>query len=418
MDAAFTEARELDRDDPLAGFRQRFLHHDDDLIYLDGNSLGRLPIETVERVTCLVRDEWGDRLVRGWSEWIHKPKQIASKIAGLIGANEGEVMVCDSTTINLFKLVVAALESRPQRQVVLTDDLNFPSDLYCIQGALRRYPGTRLEIIKSEDRVHLPTEVYRSRLSEDVALLTTSHTSFKSGFLHDMKAVTAAAHDVGALVLWDLGHSVGALPVDLGGSGADLAIGCTYKYLNGGPGSPAFLYVRRDLQEELTSPLWGWFGQKDPFAFSLNYSPADGIQRFTVGTPPMISTAGVEPGVDLVVEAGVQNLRLKSIQQTEFLIRLWRDHLQPLGVSLNSPEDPTVRGSHISFGHPEALRIDKALIEEKNVIPDFRAPDNIRYGVTPLYTSFTDVAEGVKRLRDVILEGAYKKYSTEKPSVT
>jgi kynureninase len=233
-----------------------------------------------------------------------------------------------------------------------------------------------------------------------------------------MKAVTADAHEKGALMLWDLSHSVGVLPIQLNECGVDFAIGCTYKYLNGGPGAPAFLYVRKDLQEKLESPIWGWFGQSNPFNFELEYKPRAGIQKFLVGTPPILSLATAEPGIDIVLEAGIENIRNKSIKQTEYLIHLWREHLQPLEVQLKSPLDFAMRGGHVSFGHPEALRIDKCLIERMNVIPDFRAPDNIRFGASPLYNTFSELEESVLRLKQILQDRLYEEYSNERSTVT
>jgi kynureninase len=236
--------------------------------------------------------------------------------------------------------------------------------------------------------------------------------------MYDMQRVTSLAHECGALVLWDLSHAVGAVPIELNKCNVDLAIGCTYKYLNGGPGAPAFLYVRKDLQPSLQSPIWGWFSQTNPFAFDLTYSAVSKVRKFLVGTPPAISLALIEPGVDMVIEAGIERLREKSIAQTEFLIELWKEHLEPCGVALKSPRNPETRGSHVSFGHPEGLRIDKALIDVMKVIPDFRSPDNIRFGVTPLYTTFEELEEAVMRFKRVMKEGIYENYSAEAPVVT
>jgi kynureninase len=233
-----------------------------------------------------------------------------------------------------------------------------------------------------------------------------------------MRAITALAHRAGALALWDLSHSAGAVPVDLYNAGADLAVGCTYKYLNGGPGAPAFLYVRRDLQDSLRNPIAGWFSQAAPFDFGLAYQPAAGLRRMLTGTPPVLSLAGIEPGVDLLLEAGMDRLRAKSVQQTEYLVALYEDQLQPLGFQLNSPRNPAWRGSHISIGHPEGWRINRALIEQMQVLPDFRAPDNIRLGITPLYTTFDDIRQAVQRLRSVVEERRYEEYPTERAVVT
>jgi kynureninase len=410
----------LDAADPLAGFRDEFVIQDPDLIYLDGNSLGRLPRRTAARVQEVVEREWGGRLIRGWMEgWFNAPQRIGAKVAALVGAEPGEVIAADSTSVNLFKLTVAALQARPARRKVVTDDLNFPSDLYVLQGALKLAgPDYRLEVVRSPDGLTMPPEALAEAIDQDTALVALTHTAFKSGFVYDMRAITRAAHRAGALMLWDLSHSVGALPLALNEAEIDLAVGCTYKYLNGGPGATAFLYVRRDLQAGLLNPIWGWFGQRNQFDMGLEYQPGAGLQRFLAGTPSVLSLAAVEPALDLMLEAGLERLREKSLRQTEYLIELWQAWLQPLGVSLNSPRDPACRGSHVSLGHPEGLRIDRALIEEMNVIPDFRYPDNIRLGVAPLYTRYVDIYEGMRRLRQVIEERRFEKYPIERPEVT
>ena len=412
-------AYELDAADPLASFRERFVIADPDLIYMDGNSLGRLPRASIDVAADLVQRQWGERLIRGWNEgWWAASERIGAKIAQLIGAQPDEVIVADSTSVNLFKLAVAALRARPDRTAIITDDLNFPSDLYILQGIADLLGSRhRIEVVPSPDGIHGPEETIKARLSGDTALLTLSHVVFKSGFLYDMAAITAAAHQAGALTLWDLSHSVGSVPVDLNGAGADLAIGCTYKYLNGGPGSPAFLYVRRDLQEQLFNPISGWWSQGRPFDFGLDYQPVSGMRRFLSGTQPLLSTALIEPAVDMLLQAGIDALRAKSQRQTAYLVDLWEALLAPLGFTLNSPRDPSRRGSHISLGHAEGLRIDLALINEMNVLPDFRAPDNIRLGIAPLYTSFADIHETIRRLAEVVTNKLYKKYDRA-PEVT
>jgi len=393
---------------------------EDHLIYLDGNSLGRLPRRTIERMHAVIEHEWGRRLIRGWGEgWFTAPQRLGAKIAQLIGAQPDEVIVADSTSVNFFKLALAALGARPGRRAIVTDDLNFPSDLYLLQAVVKLAgEGYRLEQINSADGLTGPEAALTAALSADTALLTLTHTTFKSGFVYDLPGLTAAAHQAGALALWDLSHTVGALPVDLNAAGVDLAVGCTYKYLNGGPGAPAFIYVRRDLQETLLNPIWGWFGQKGQFDMALTYEPAPGLTRFLSGTPPQLSLAAVEPALDLMLEAGLDRLRAKSVAQTEYLIALWEAWLAPLGVALNSPRDPARRGSHVSLGHPEALRLDRALIEEMDVIPDFRYPDNLRLGVAPLYTRFVDLYDALERLRRVLVERRYEHYPVERPDVT
>lgn len=419
MNTDIDYARKLDAVDPLASFRDRFVIADPDLIYVDGNSLGRLPRASIDLATDLVQRQWGERLIRGWNEgWWTAAERIGAKIAPLIGAQPDEVIVADSTSVNLFKLAVAALRARPGRAAIITDDLNFPSDLYILQGVVDLLGGQhRIDVVPSPDGIHGPEEAIKTRLDGDTALITLSHVVFKSGYLYDMASLTAAAHEAGALSLWDLSHAAGAVPVDLNGAGADLAIGCTYKYLNGGPGSPAFLYVRRGLQEQLFNPISGWWSQGRPFEFGLDYKPVDGMRRFLTGTQPMLSTALIEPALDMLLEAGIDALRAKSQRQTAYLVGLWEALLAPLGFVLNSPRDPARRGSHISLGHAEGLRIDLALINEMNVLPDFRTPDNIRLGIAPLYTSFVDIHEAVRRLAEVVERRLYLKYDAA-PEVT
>lgn len=413
-------ARDLDRQDELAAFRSHFVATDPELIYLDGNSLGRLPKVTVALLHDVVDCQWGDRLIRCWNEgWIEAPARIGDKLGQLLGAAPGEVTVADSTTVNLFKLALAALRAQPGRHKIVTDDLNFPSDLYALQGICHLLgPDYHVEVIPSPDGIHGPVDALAEAIDEETALLTLSHTVFKSAYTYDMAAITELAHCKGALVLWDLSHAAGAVAVNLSRAHTDLAIGCTYKYLNGGPGAPAFLYVRRDLQALLCNPIQGWMGQANMFNFGLDYERAPGLSHFLTGTPPMLSTLAIEPGVDLLLAAGIERVRAKSVQQTDYFIALWEEGLAPLGFTLKSPRDSRWRGSHISLGHPEAWRIDQALIHELKVLPDFRKPDNLRLGITPLYTSFEDIYQAVMRMKQVVTEGLYLNYSQENRKVT
>ncbi len=417
-------AQSLDAADPLAHYRDYFAHPDASLVYVDGNSLGRMPHAALALANDLVTHQWGDRLIRSWNEvWFNAPERVGAKIAGLLGAHPDEVIVADSTSVNFFKLLVAGLRYTRQRDArrtrILTDDLNFPSDIYVIEEAIDLLGCHHtLDLLRAPDGIHGPVNALQEALGDDVALLTLSHTVFKSGYTYDMAAVTQKAHDAGALVLWDLSHSAGSVPIDLNAANADLAVGCTYKYLNGGPGAPAFLYVRRDLQEQLANPIAGWMSQSNLFDFGLAHKPVSTLRRFLSGTPPVLSLALIEVGVDLLLAAGMDALRAKSVQQTEYLVALWEAMLQPLGYTLNSPRDPAWRGSHISLGHPEGLRIDLALIRDCNVLPDFRYPDNIRIGIAPLYNTFADVHAVVAALAVVVEQGVYKKYPVEKPVVT
>jgi kynureninase len=412
-------ARQLDAADELATYRDAFVVADPDLIYLDGNSLGRLPRRTVDVMQKVIGEAWGGDLIRGWNDgWYEAPARVGEKIAQLVGAGPGQVVVSDSTSVNLYKLTMAALAMRPGRERIVSDDLNFPSDVYILQGSVRLLGDRHLHLVSSADGVVMDQQALFEAIDERTALVTLSHVTFKSGFLYDAEAVTKRAHEAGALVLWDLSHSVGAVPIALDRWGADLAVGCTYKYLNGGPGAPAFLYVRRDLQEKALSPIWGWFGQRAPFDFDLGYEPTDGVGRFLVGTPPMLSLLAIEPAVDLLLEAGIERIRRKSIQLTSYMITLVEAMLAPLGFTLGSPRDADQRGSHVSIRHAEGYRINRTLIEEMKVIPDFRAPDNIRLGLSPVYTSFVEVWEAVDRIRQVVAEGRHLRYSTEKLVVT
>ena len=413
-------AEKMDAEDILASFRNQFVIADPDLIYADGNSLGRLPKRSAELLQSTIHEGWGRQLIRGWNAgWFEASSRAGDKIAPLIGAQPGTVIVSDTTSINLFKLTMAALALRPERRRIISDTLNFPSDLYILQGCIN-LAGNRhhLYLVPSEDGIIVDLQALYDSIDDNTALVSLSHVAFKSAFLYDAEEVTRHAHEAGALVLWDLCHSAGAVPSRLHDWKVDFAVGCTYKYLNGGPGAPAFLYVRRDLQDQAMQPIWGWFGQKAPFAFDLEYQPADGIKRFLVSSPPILSAAAMEASIDLILEAGIDRIRAKSIMMTSYLIYLFDEILSPLGFTLGSPRDPKMRGSHVSIRHGEGYRINRALIEEMKVIPDFREPDNIRLGLAPLYISFIDIWEMVDRIRRVVEEKRYLNYSQERAPVT
>lgn len=408
----------LDEQDVLGAFRSRFVADDSGLIYLDGNSLGRLPQQTAVRLQRLVAQEWGERLIRGWNEdWLALQSRIGGKMAQLLGAQADEVLMADSTSVNLYKLALTAVLSQNGRSKIITDDLNFPSDLYILQS-VAQLTNRELVIVPSPDGIHGPMAALAAAIDDQTALVALSHTVFKSGFTYDMVSVTALARRVGALMLWDMSHSVGAVPGQLTEAGAHLAVGCSYKYVNGGPGAPAFLYVRRDLQEQLHNPVSGWMGQRDMFEFGLTYAPAPGLRRFLTGTPPILSLAAIEPGVDLLLAAGMAQVRQKSLRQTSYLVDLWAEWLRPLGFTLYSPPDAAQRGSHISLGHVEGWRIDRALIEQMNVLPDFRQPNLIRFGIAPLYNSYLDIYTAVCHLRTIVTERLYEKYSRDMTAVT
>ena len=424
MESAKKEAVALDAQDELSVYRSRFVSGDEKLIYMDGNSLGKLPVESKTILERSVSFEWGERLIRSWNEdWYTKNIELGDKIARIAGASEGEVIMTDTTSVNLYKLAHAALKFQKGRTRIVTDDMNFPSDIYIFQGLVRDFgEGYELIIVPSRDGVTIETGDLRAAIDENTALVSLSHVAFKSAFRYNMKEITSLAHEKGAMILWDLSHSIGAVPGELNESDADLAVGCTYKYLNGGPGSPAFLYVRKDLHDKLSSPIWGWFGEKNPFDFSLKYRPGEGIRRFLAGTPPILSLKTTEPTLDMMIEAGMQAIRNKSVSQAEFLLRMAGEYLYPLGFQSGSPGDPEQRGSHISLRHPEAYRICKALIDPDTgdavVIPDFREPDNIRLGITPLYTTYTEIFTAVRELRNIVTDKLFLKYSSQKEQVT
>ena len=414
-------ARRLDLHDPLASYREQFVINDPDLIYLDGNSLGILPKAAQQKARQVVDEQWGTDLIRGWNKgWWESPSRVGDKIGQLIGSAQRQTLVSDTVSINLFKLATAALTLQPNKTRIITDTFNFPSDLYILQG-IKRTLGDRHEILligASDNDITPDIAALESAIDDNTALVTLSHATFKSGYMYDMQRITELAHARGALALWDLSHSVGSVPVALDACNADLAIGCTYKYLNGGPGAPGFFYVNKNIQEKLSSPVWGWWGQKNPFDFDLEYTPAPGAQRFLVGTQPMISLLTMEVALEPTLQAGIDSLRAKSILMTDYASFLTDELLAPLGFILGSPRDSTRRGSHISIRHEEGYRISRAMIEEMNVIPDFREPDNIRLGLAPLYISFTDIWKGFDRIRKVIEDKRFEKYPKQKLTVT
>lgn len=424
MESVYKEAVDLDDLDELSEYRSKFISGDEKLIYLDGNSLGKLPAESKAILERSVNIEWGERLIRSWNEgWYTKSSELGDKIAQIAGASEGEVVITDTTSVNLYKLAHAALNFKKGRTRVVTDELNFPSDLYILQGLIKEFGvGYELVIVSSRDGMSIDTRDLEEMIDDNTALVSLSHVAFKSSFRYNMKEITSLVHDKGAMILWDLSHSIGAVPGELNESNADLAVGCTYKYLNGGPGSPAFLYVRKNLQDKLSSPIWGWFGEKNPFDFELKYRPGEGIKRFLTGTPPILSLSAIEPTLDMMNKIGMYRIRKKSVSQSDFLLRLAEKFLYPLGFQSGSPMDPEKRGSHLSLRHPEAYRICKALIDpgmgETVVIPDFRDPDNIRLGITPLYTTYTELFMAVREIRNIAEDKLYLKYSSEREQVT
>jgi kynureninase len=399
-------AAERDAADPLAAFRDRFCWPAQDLIYLDGNSLGPLATRTRDRIAEVIIQEWGSGLIRSWEHWIDLPREAGDELgAALLGAAPGQVLIADNTTVNLYKLACAALGARPARTVLVTDDDNFPTDRYVLQG-IAAGRAARLQMIETGIDQGVSAAALGDVLSGDTALVCLSHVAYRSGALADMAALTAMTHDAGALVLWDLCHSAGSVPVQLDACGADLAVGCSYKYLNAGPGAPAFLYVRRELQDQLRQPVWGWFAQNDQFAMGPDFDPVPGIERFGTGTPQVLGTVAVQEGVRLLAEAGLDRLRAKSVALTSYLIELADERLASLGFRVASPRAPASRGGHVTLSHPQAWPISQELIRA-GVIGDYRTPDRIRLGPAPLFCRFTDVWDAVDRLRAIAADGCY-----------
>lgn len=411
-------AVQSDANDPLRQFRGRYVASDPDLIYLDGNSLGRAPARAGGIVDSVVRTEWADRLIQSWNDrWWDLQLTLGDKLAPLVGASLGEVIISDSTTVNLYKLAMAAMSTAGKgRTRIVTDDLNFPSDIYILESVAQAHGG-ELVVVPS-DGIHGPWEEITATLDHETALVSLSHTTFQSGYTYDMAAITQTAHAVGATVLWDCSHSVGVVPIDFTASNVDLAVGCTYKYLNGGPGSPAFLYVRSDLQTTLQNPITGWWGHRAPFELDLDFEPVKGIRRFHTGTMPILSLAAIEPGLDDVITAGIGAIRAKSELLTWFLVKQWRTHLEALGFGLASPTHPDQRGSHVALRHSQAWPINRAMIEDGKVVPDFRAPDTIRLGLAPLYTGFVDIHTAVQRMKHIVEQGFHLNHLDDQATVT
>ncbi len=388
------DTQRLDVEDPLRPFRERF-QLPPGVIYLDGNSLGALPRATPGRIAEVVGSEWGDGLIRSWNTagWIDAPARVGAKIAGLIGAQPHEVTVADSTSVNLFKLLAAAMADRPDRSVILTEAGGFPTDLYIAQGLAAFAPHLQVRAV--------PREAIEAAMDAQVGVVLLTHIHYKTGAAFDMAALTCAAQRQGALTLWDLSHSTGAVAVNLQAAGADLAVGCGYKYLNGGPGAPAFLYVAERHQGRLRSPLSGWMGHASPFAFGDDYRPAEGLARFLCGTPPVLSLAALEIGIDLMLGADLTEVFAKSQALCSLFIDLVEAGCGAFGLRLVTPRDPAVRGAHVSFSHPFGYAIMQALIA-RGVIGDFRAPDILRFGFPALYVGYEDVWNAADILHDVL----------------
>ncbi|HEX8025302.1 MAG TPA: kynureninase [Candidatus Limnocylindrales bacterium] len=399
-DPLLDRARALDAADPLAPFRTRFAIPDPDVVYFDGNSLGRPPLAALDAARR-VGERWASDLIRGWEGgWLDEPLRVGAQLAPILGCAPDEVVIADSTTVNLHRLASAALDARPGRRAIVVERSEFPTDRYVVEG-LARERDLEIRWLDGDPLDGLSTTDVAAALGSEVALVLLSAVNYRSAAIADIAAVTSAARDAGALVLWDLSHAAGSIPVELGANRVDLAVGCTYKYLNGGPGSPAFLCVRRELQAELRPPIQGWFAQRDQFEMGPAFDRRPGIGGWLVGTPGIVALAVAEAGIALAAEAGIDRIRAKGIVLTEYAIELHDAWLARLDCSLGSPRDPRRRGAHVAIRHSDARRLTQALIDRK-VLPDFRAPDSIRIGLSPLTTSFEEVHRGLSALRELL----------------
>ncbi len=395
------DPRPLDAADPLATFRSRFAIPDPGLVYLDGNSLGRPPLAALERASQVATQEWGGELIRGWGHWLDLPQRAGGAVAAaVLGAQPGTTIVTDSTTINLYRVATAALDDRPDRRAIIISRDDFPTDRYIVEGLAARR-DLEIRWLNPDPVVGVTAAEVAARLDHDVALVLLSLVDYRSAAIADLDAIELLARDAGAHVLWDCSHAAGSIELDFAARDVGLAVGCSYKYLNGGPGAPAWLYIAPRLQGQLRPPASGWFAQRDQFEMGPRFEQRSGIAGWLAGTPPVIGTSLVEVGVAMIAEAGMVAIRAKSQALTAYMVKLFDEILAPLGCELGTPRDPSVRGSHVAVLHPVARELCAALVA-RGVIPDFREPNIVRCGLSPLTTSFADVRAGVDALADLL----------------
>ena len=416
-------AIDLDQRDPLARFRSQFVISDPNICYLDGNSLGRLPLSTIEAVNAFMRDEWGPEVVTGWGHWVDEAQPTGDLIGrSTLGAAAGQVLACDTTSVNFYQLALAAITARPGRKTIITDAANFPTDRYILEGIAKQL-GLNLIIIDNEtpgkaENERITPEILEPFLSDDVALVTLEVIQYRSGARNDIKSLTDLVRKYGAFMLWDASHAVGAIEMDFDKNGVDIAVGCTYKYGNSGPGSPAWLYVNKKVQAELQVPIQGWFSQGDQFAMGPVFEKAEGIRGFQIASPSLIGLRCIKSAFTMIEEAGIGAISEKAAIGTEMMIQLYDAWLADLGFTLLTSRNPQERGGHISLGHPDAARICVALREFADVIPDYRTPDSIRLAIAPLPTSYVEVWDGFARIRDLVSSRQYEKIKTTDSRVT
>ena len=405
-------ALELDKNDPLAHFKSQFVVADPEMCYLDGNSLGRLPKETISAVNNLMT-EWGAEVVTGWGHWVDEAQPTGDLLGqAALGAGPGQILVCDTTSVNFYQLCLAAVHARPGRKTIITDAANFPTDRYILDGIAKQF-GLKLVLIQNEDSAvatheRITTQVLAPYLNDDVALVTLQVIQYRSGARTDIKSITDQVRAIGGLVVWDASHAVGAIELNLDANGVDLCVGCTYKYGNSGPGSPAWLYVSKKIQKELQVPIQGWFAQDAQFEMGPVFERAQNIRGFQIASPSLIGIRCVQTAFSMIKEAGIDAIAQKAAVGTQMMIDLYDAWLAPLGIELNTSRDPKERGGHISLVHPDAAQICVALRQISNVIPDYRTPNSIRLAISPLPTSYVEVWDGFARMRDLVASGQYK----------
>jgi kynureninase len=407
-------ALELDKNDPLGHFKSQFVISDPEMCYLDGNSLGRLPKATVTAINDFMTKEWGPEVVTGWSHWVDEAQPTGDLLGeAALGAAAGQVMVCDTTSVNFYQLCLAAIHARPGRKTIITDAANFPTDRYILDGIAKQF-GLNLVIIDNENPANaqyerITTDVLAPYLNDDVALVTLEVIQYRSGARTDLKSITDQVRAIGALLVWDASHAVGAIELNLDANGVDLCVGCTYKYGNSGPGAPAWLYVSKRVQSELQVPIQGWFAQDAQFEMGAVFERSQTIRGFQIASPSLMGIRCVQTAFSMIKEAGIDAIAHKAAIGTQMMIELYDAWLAPLGIELNTSRDPKERGGHISLVHPDAAQICVALRTISNVIPDYRTPNSIRLAISPLPTSFVEVWDGFERMRDLVASGRYKE---------
>ncbi len=414
-----TDAARLDDTDPLRHWRDEFVITDPELCYLDGNSLGRLPKRTVDLVHRYLVEEWGSELVTGWSHWIDEAQRVGDLLGkAALGAAAGQVLAVDTTSVNFYQLCDAAIQANPTRRVVISDAANFPTDRYILEGLCARHNKQLVLIDDEAGEEYVTSEMLAPVLNTDTALVTLSVVQYRSGALHDVARLTRQAHEVGALVVWDASHAVGVVDLQFDRDEVDLAVGCTYKYGNSGPGSPAWLYVNKRLQDSLRVPIQGWFAQRDQFAMGHGFERAEGMRGFQIASPSIVGMRCIEAAFSMIADAGLPAIAAKAALGTDLMVKLHDAWLAPLGFSLVTPRDPSRRGGHVTLRHPDAKRIATAMREMVKVIPDFREPSSIRLAMSPLATSFTEVYRGMQRIRALVASGDYRRVRDTTSRVT